>query len=145
MKKYKLQKQSMTKVIADDFSETLKSFGYFVSCGSLTGITYGIVRNFELESQALGVVEDNGEIAPLLFLGLTALAAKNLYSNFKAEKSRYLELAKQIEAEKKAQEEQKKALKEQRKVENKEFAEFLNKYSSQEETPEGGKRINFTN
>ncbi len=97
MKKYKLQRKSFTNVVFNNFSATLKSFGAFVGCSSLTGISYGIVRSFALADQSRGVVEDNGGIAPILFFCFSIYYAKQLYDNFKKDKARFLRLADEIE------------------------------------------------
>ena len=109
--KYSLQRKSYVQVISENFSDTIKSFGAFVGCSSLTGITYGIVRNFELASQRTGVIEDKGGIIPIMFFFLSANYAKQVYNNFKKERTRVHQLALEIDKERaKRKEEQKKSM-----------------------------------
>lgn len=130
MKKYQLERKSFTNVIWDNFSDTLKSFGAFVACGSLTGISYGFVRSFTLASQQLGRVEDNGALAPIFFFFMSIYYAKQVYNNFKNDKARYKQLAHEIEKERARQLEMKIKAKEKKAQEQAEYDDFVKTYYS---------------
>lgn len=93
MARYTLERKSYVNIIADNFQDTLKSGLKFACCTVGAGIAYGAIHDMEIISPD----PSDPRIFPVLFAIGSAYYVTQIYKNYKKERTRFHELAIEVE------------------------------------------------